>query len=894
MGVAPPRGCVARVRALTQEVRERWGGVLGPVVGLALFGVALWVLHDELRHVHLREVLATLEALAWWRVAAALGFCALSYGALTFYDYLTLWYLGHGARYRDVWWASAISYAVTNSSGHQIVVGSALRYRLYAAWGLSATESVKIAAVVGLSFWLGIAVTGGMAVLMSAGEAPARWPLAARPSVALGVALLAGIAGYIGFCAWGKRRAVAKGWRVRLPGAGLAAAQTVVSTVDVGASALVLYMLLPEGSVSFWPFALAFVSAATVGALSQIPGGLGAFEAVIVILLGGRVEGAVVAGSLAAYRGVYNLLPLTVAAAGLGGIELARRREGIQRVAEPVARLARGMAPNLIAAATFVGGAVLLLSGALPAEHERFAWLRTVVPLAVIELSHLAASIVGAVLLVLARGLQRRLDGAFVLTGGLLGAGIVLSLLKGLDWEEALILSVLLGALLASRREFDRRSSLWREPLSGGWLLAMAVVVGSAVWLVLFSYKHVDYTNELWWRFALSGHAPRSMRATAGAAGVLLVGALAWLLRPAAPEPRLPGTVELDKAAELARKSRWANAHLALVGDKTLLFSDGGEAMLMFAVRGRTWAVMGDAVGREEEFAGLLWRFRELVDRHGGRPAFWEVRAEELYRYVDMGLTAMKVGEEAMVDLREFSLEGKERRSLRHSHHRAAGAGLSFEVVTGREAAALMPKLRTISQAWLAEKHAAEKRFSVGYFDEGYLARTPVAVVRQGGEVVGFANLWPGAEQFELSVDLMRHARQATGGIMDFLFAELMLWGKSQGYEWFNLGMTPLSGLERHELAQLWSRVGAWVFAHGEHFYNFQGLRRFKEKFMPQWRGRYLACPGGLAVAGVLADVLALIGGGWLGAMGAGQPNEAKGRVRRQKPGAGAMDSGAN
>ena len=89
-----------------------------------------------------------------------------------------------------------------------------------------------------------------------------------------------------------------------------------------------------------------------------------------------------------------------------------------------------------------------------------------------------------------------------------------------------------------------------------------------------------------------------------------------------------------------------------------------------------------------------------------------------------------------------------------------------------------------------------------------------------------------------------------------------MLWGKQQGYNWFNLGMAPLAGLEDRALAPLWNRLGAFVFQHGENFYNFQGLRQYKEKFIPEWRPKYLASPGGLALAQILANLATLISGG--------------------------------
>jgi phosphatidylglycerol lysyltransferase len=94
-------------------------------------------------------------------------------------------------------------------------------------------------------------------------------------------------------------------------------------------------------------------------------------------------------------------------------------------------------------------------------------------------------------------------------------------------------------------------------------------------------------------------------------------------------------------------------------------------------------------------------------------------------------------------------------------------------------------------------------------------------------QIVAFANVWCGAGSQELSTDLMRHLPDAPSGMMEYLFIELMLWGKEQGYQWFNLGMAPLSGLESHSLAPMWARAGALVFRHGEHFYRFQGLRQF-------------------------------------------------------------------
>jgi phosphatidylglycerol lysyltransferase len=149
----------------------------------------------------------------------------------------------------------------------------------------------------------------------------------------------------------------------------------------------------------------------------------------------------------------------------------------------------------------------------------------------------------------------------------------------------------------------------------------------------------------------------------------------------------------------------------------------------------------------------------------------------------------------------------------------------------------------------------------LGYFDERYLSNFDVAVVRHAGAAVAFANLWRGRKE-ELSVDLMRYNEAAPKGVIDYMLIECMLWGRAQGFRWFNLGMAPLSGLEEHALAPAWHKIGRMVTRYGENFYGFEGLRKFKDKFDPVWRPRYLAAPDGLAMAGALLDVTALISGG--------------------------------
>jgi phosphatidylglycerol lysyltransferase len=612
----------------------------------------------------------------------------------------------------------------------------------------------------------------------------------------------------------------------------------------------------------FGHFLAIFVLAQMAGLISHVPGGLGVFEAVMLAGFGATGNHgleAPILGSLTAFRLVYYLLPL-----GVATVMVIWREIRALRHTALITPWFSSLLPPFFAGLTLISGAVLLFSGATLAIPGRMEILRGFVPLPLVEVSHFLSSVVGMLLLILARGLQRRLDAAYVLTLVLLLVGAILSLLKGIDYEEATLLSLLALALAPAHRHFYRRASLFRASFSVGWMAAIAAVLGCATWLVFFSFKHVEYSNNLWWEFSFHhGGAPRALRALVGATAVVMLFALANLIRPARTRRALPGDADLARAMPLLKAFSSAQAHLALVGDKMLMFAPDDRAFIMYDIEGRSWVAMGDPVGESEDARReLVWRFREECEHAGGWPLFYQVRPEDLDLYLEVGMSLLKIGEEARVRLETFNLDGKSKKTLRGTVNKLARDGLRMEIVPVEGVPALLPRLKVISDAWLRDKKVREKRFSLGLFDERYLARTPMAVVWQGDEPVAFANVFETSTKEEASVDLMRHLPDGPSGIMDFLFIELMVWAKAEGYRWFNLGMAPLSGLQNRRTAPLWSRFGAMVFGRGERFYNFRGLHRYKDKFDPEWEPRYIAVAGGIGVPLALANVASLISGG--------------------------------
>ncbi len=934
----------------------RWRRWIGPLSALSILVVALVVLRQELSAHTYSEIAIAVRSFPRPRIIDALLWTLVAYAVLPGYDLLALVYVrrlfdrdpkdGEGTTTRGVGFTRAgfaglIAYGVSQTLGFAAVTGSAVRYRFWTAWGLSTAEITRAASFAAVTFTLGVVLVGGLALTLEPASELTVLHLAPMAARSLGMVLLLCVAAFVAWSVSARGRpfqinnAVARwlgaspdGVVVEAPRPALALAQLVIALVDWLAAAAVLWVLLPvESRPPFAAFAGLFVLAHTAGLISHVPGGLGVFETLMVLGLRPFLPAGATIAALVVYRAVYYLLPFGGAVALFAAYETHRRSRHVRLLASAATRSAGAVAstarrtgsmaavlgpsllPSIVAAGVFAAGAVLLISGATPSLRPRITALTTTLPLGVIEASHLLGSVAGALLLVLAWALRRRLGAAWGLTVMLLVAGVVTSLLKGLDWEEALVQCAVLALLLSFKRAFYRRAALTAEPFEPGWIVAIVAVFGVTAWVGSFAFRHVEYANDLWWRVHPHADAPRFLRAMLASGGALAVFGAGRLLRTARPATEEPNADALERAARIVHQCTDTDAYLALVGDKSLLFRNQGDehtsegappraedsvdGFVQYAVAGRSWVSMGDPVtadaalreknGTADPLArlrlqgALAWRFKEEADAHNGWPVFYKVGPETLPLYIDLGLTFLKLGEEARIDLCTFSLEGGTHRWMRRAIKDVEKTGATFEVIPAASVAAILPELRAVSDEWLQSKCVREKGFSLGYFDDVYLSHAPIAVVRlrsggtDGGpvdarqDIVAFANLWTGAAKKALSVDLMRFSAHAPKGVMDYLFIQLMLWGQTEGFQEFNLGMAPLAGLEARELATVWVKAGAWLYRHGEHFYNYDGLRRYKEKFDPVWEPRYLAAPGGLALPRILANVASLISGGITG-----------------------------
>ncbi|MBQ0832673.1 bifunctional lysylphosphatidylglycerol flippase/synthetase MprF [Marinobacter sp.] len=832
-------------------------------VPIVIVVIAIFALHSLAAHVKWVDVKADLLAASSVSLLEALGFTAISFVGISFYDALAVNLVAPSkVPFRIAALAGAAGYAISGLLGVSYLTGTAVRYRVYSSFGLDLTSVSGIIAISWSGFCSGLALVFGSLLIFHPSGLSAVLPIPPAVETGTGLVILGGLVAYLFWLATGKRKLKAGGFGIPLPGAKLGAVLTGAGLLDLISAALVLYVLIPADAVQNLPYFITiYFGAVALGILSHSPGGLGVFEATIISGLGvsGRSD---VLAALLLYRVIYTIVPFIAAVLGLSLMAgMARRRE-LTGGAQTIWRAFQPLVPPIAAGVVLLAGVLLLLSGSLPAEQSRLGVLRELLPLSFIETFHLVGSITGLFLIVVARGLFRKLYRAWVVAMGLIVLGLLASLLKGLDWQESLSMLATLAVLGLFRPAFYRADSVSVFRLNGAWIVTTLALLAAVFWIGIFAHSHLPYRNALWWDFTWHGDASRFLRASLAAAVILAVIAFNSLMTGKASRKQLEPAP--DAVRRLVTTSEDSEANIALTGDKSFLVSDDESAFIAYADTGKSLIAKGDPTGDAKIAKKLVWQLRETADRQGKRCAFYAVSLKYIPVFLDLGLSILKIGEVARVDLRTFTLEGPSRKNLRQARNRAARDGFVFEVVPAAMLSSLMADLRSISNAWLESKQGEEKGFALGAFEEGYISNFDVAVMRSNsGEIVAFANIFKGAHFHELSFDLMRHRPGGPGFAVDALLAELMLWSAAQGYHWFSLGAAPFSGIENRQLAPIWNRIGGFVYEHGEHFYNFEGLRAFKEKFDPEWSPIYLATPGGLATPQIFNELNVLISGGF-------------------------------
>jgi len=303
-----------------ERILWRW---VGPLAALLVFTLVVWVLHRQLAHMHVKGVLAHLHAIPSRQVLAALGFTALSYWLLTTYELLALRYLRRVIPYTRILFNAFIAYSFSHTLGFSAFTQTAIRLRLYATARVSAIDVAMVSVFCSVSFGIGLATVSGLSLVLSPEHVAKLLHLDQRWAVLVGMLLLAVVCAYALWASLARGTLEIRGWALRAPGPAIGLAQIALGVLDLSLSCAVLWSLLPASAhVRYVTFLGVYAAAVIGGIVSHVPGGVGVFEAIMLLTLPGVPTDALL-GSLLAYRAVYYLVPLVFGTLLFGSKELS-------------------------------------------------------------------------------------------------------------------------------------------------------------------------------------------------------------------------------------------------------------------------------------------------------------------------------------------------------------------------------------------------------------------------------------------------------------------------------------------------------------------------------------------------------------------------------------------
>ena len=587
----------------------------GPTVfGLILLVGALYVVQREFRSLSVADVERALAATSARQLWIAAGWTVLAYAVLTIYDRLGSVYAGKPISYLRTSLASFCAYTLAHNLGFAAVSGAAVRYRFYAAWGLTSVEIAKVIAFTSLTFGLGGFALGGLVLVLE----PSVLPWVGEAS---GEVVPSWVAQVVGVAMWGivgtylvlSRRFPhfkAFGHEIDLPGFRMAVAQVTLASVDVAVTAAIFYGLLPDApGLTFWKFLGIYIAAYTAGLAASVPGGLGVFDGFILLSLEPYLPSAQVVGAVLLFRLFYYIVPLFLAGGLFAAFELGQRRPAMGRM-QVETRVTGALEVPVLSGLTGLGGVGLVFVGALPARGSDIAhWGGEWAALA----SQFAASVVGSLLLVVSYGMLRRLRLAWWAGLFLLANGVAILAIRGDPWWVA---AGYLGTglfLAAMGGAFYRDARLTGEPLTASRVFSLAAGVICGLTLATVAY-HGRVSEAAWWEVALLSGMPAPLRFGVGLSTLLLLFAAFRLLKPARIHAE-----DYDESAQ---------ARLAALGARVphhadgVVFADGGRAGFAFRRLEGIWVAEGDPAGAPDARISAIWRFRDLCDAAGVAPAF--------------------------------------------------------------------------------------------------------------------------------------------------------------------------------------------------------------------------------------------------------------------------------
>ena len=519
----------------------------------------------------------------------------------------------------------------------------------------------------------------------------------------------------------------------------------------------------------------------------------------------------------------------------------------------------RTISVRLVALITFAGGIIDIISVIRHGLPNRIAILTDVLPLEFVHLSKFLTLLIGFALVISAINIYKRKKRAFQIVFLLSFFSIVFHLTKGLNYEEALVSLILVIILILTRKNFTVKSSL--PSLRGGvirLLTAVALATGYGIAGFWFLHRrdfgiefHIgDAIRETFLYLTLVGDpglVPQTHYANWFLDSLYLITVVALsysiyaIFRPVIYQFRVHPK-ERSLAREIVeRYGRSAIDFFKFWPDKSYFFSSSQNSFVAYHVGNNYALALADPVGPEEEIEAVVREFMAFCEENDWGIGFHQTLPDFLPIYERLRFRKLKIGEDAVVDLTQFNLTGKDRKELRHSINKMEATGAQFIHYTPPTSDDVFSRVKEVSDEWLKIPGRRERQFTLGIFEPDYIRSTPLYVVADAnGNFLAFVNEIPSYHPGEATVDLMRRRSDAPSEVMDFLFVKLFLHLKEKGFVRFNLGMAPMSSFQEDEEASFEEKAIRYFMRNLDFLFSYRGLSQFKAKFASSWEPRYV------------------------------------------------------
>jgi uncharacterized membrane protein YbhN (UPF0104 family) len=626
-------------------VSDRWKRLLRHVpalLGVALLIGAIYVVQKEFRSLKVEDIHRSLAAIPLRSLVLAAGWTVAAYGILTFYDRLGTIYAGRVVSYGKVAFASFCAYALSHNLGFAAVSGAAVRYRLYAHWGLTPAQIARVIGFCSLTFGLGGMVLGGVILVIEPGAVPflgdqvPHWIMYCVAglmwSIDVAYVTMAKVVGRLRLF----------GQEIVLPGLRMAMMQVLLAAADVAVTAEIFYALLPDApGLTYWRFVGVYLASYSAGLLATIPGGIGVFDSAMLIGLAPYVEPSVAVGAIVVFRLYYYIIPLFIAGGLFAGNELLVR--GRSLVGAGKSPRGSVMPPTIgwsepdFAVAAGTGAValcgILLLSLGVLEQRPDFSWIDSDFAEVAAQAGQFVPSLIGAALMVLASALSQRVNLAWGVTIVLLLLAAAFTVAQREPLWIPIVLAVAALLIAPYRSAFYRHARLLSDPFQPATALPLFTLVVCVLALASFE-PHVRWlADNSWWGVILSAEIPNSLRASVAATVVLSLAALWRLLRP-----------YRVTWAPWAADQRLRYAALGVeppAAADGIVWGEAERAGMPFRRLGRTLIALGDPAGADSDKISTIWRLRDLARQEGCQPAVWRAGRSWLTVYAGLGLSAL-------------------------------------------------------------------------------------------------------------------------------------------------------------------------------------------------------------------------------------------------------------